>query len=506
MMEFEAFVEKANKIHNKKYDYINENFNKKVTIICKKHGKFIQGVYDHLAGHGCPICGKEEYRRKNSEKARNNFVKKAMLVHGDKYDYSKVNYINGRIPIHISCKIHGEFWQAPGNHLHGSGCPKCAKNQKLKLYEFIERAQKIHSDKYDYSKVNYINVETKICIICPEHGEFWQTPYSHLSGCGCQKCSEENFKQKLNELTIKNKDSFVLKAKKIHGNKYDYSKVEYKNNKTKVCIICPEHGEFWQTPSSHLRGSKCPKCSIIKIQKSLSNNTIEFIERAQKIHGNKYDYSKVEYKGAHVKVCIICPEHSEFWQTPNQHLKGHGCTKCGLESNKLKQRKECFQFIEDAIKIHKNDYDYSNVKYVNSTTKVEIKCRKCGTVFKQLPSKHLYGRGCLYCCSSHAEREIRSYLESKSLKYESEKTFPDLLSKNGHYLRFDFYLPELNTCIEFDGDQHFSHTTWMMTEKEFFKLQEHDKMKDEYCKKHGIRLIRLRKDDNNCYEIWKDIK
>lgn len=120
-----------------------------------------------------------------------------------------------------------------------------------------------------------------------------------------------------------NTQDFIKKAQEKHGDKYDYSKVDYKNAHTKICIICPEHGEFWQTPTSHLQGTKCPKCSG-----KFHYTTQDFIEKAKQIHGDKYDYSKVEYKNNSTKVCIVCPEHGEFWQTPVNHLTGNGCPNC----------------------------------------------------------------------------------------------------------------------------------------------------------------------------------
>ena len=123
-------------------------------------------------------------------------------------------------------------------------------------------------------------------------------------------------------------EEWIQKAKKVHGDKYDYSKVKYYNAHTKVCIICPIHGEFWQTPASHLMGNACPKCGG-----KTKLNTDKFIHRAKEIHGDKYDYSKVEYINATTKVCIICPIHGEFWQTPAKHLSGKGCKKCGIERN-----------------------------------------------------------------------------------------------------------------------------------------------------------------------------
>ena len=193
-------------------------------------------------------------------------------------------------------------------------------SKKLDRYEFIWKAIQKHGYRYDYRKVNYINNKTKVCIICPEHGEFWQTPDSHLRGNGCSKCGRIICG---NVLTLAIED-FVQKAKEIHGYKYDYSKVEYKGVKTKVCIVCPEHGEFWQTPDNHINQKQgCPICGG---SKKLVKN--DFIDKAKEIHGNKYDYSKVDYINNKTKVCIVCPEHGEFWQKPNDHLNGNGCPKC----------------------------------------------------------------------------------------------------------------------------------------------------------------------------------
>ena len=146
--------------------------------------------------------------------------------------------------------------------------------KKLTTEKFVEKARKVHGDKYDYSKVEYKNAHTKVCIICPIHGEFWQIPNDHLNGSGCQKC-------KINKIiSIKKMDGkkFIEKARKVHGDKYDYSKVEYINSKTKVCIICPEHGEFWQKPNYHINNkSGCPSCS----QSHLENDTYSFLKNKE---------------------------------------------------------------------------------------------------------------------------------------------------------------------------------------------------------------------------------
>ena len=146
-------------------------------------------------------------------------------------------------------------------------------------------------------------------------------------------------------------ESFIKLANKVHNNIYDYSKVEYINNRTKVCIICPDHGEFWQIPDSHLRGRGCPMCRYIKSSAKVRMPQDVFIQRAREIHKNKYDYSYVEYKNTDTKVKIICPEHGEFWQSPHHHLNGVGCPECGrkfgiCEKRVLEFMKENFNNVE----------------------------------------------------------------------------------------------------------------------------------------------------------------
>ena len=268
------------------------------------------------------------------------FIEKARSVHGDKYDYSKVNYINSHAKVVIICPIHGEFEQSPNSHLKGSGCPRCCtNNHKCTKEEFIEKARSIHGDKYDYSKVDYVNNETKVCIVCHEHGEFFMKPTNHLIGQGCKKCYHEHKDLKYNTKSI------IKKFRQVHGDKYDYSKVNYKGITTKVTIGCPIHGDFEQIPSSHLSGSGCPQCGVDKSATMKRYNNEKFIEKARSIHGDKYDYSKVDYVNNETKVCIVCAEHGEFMQTPDSHLHGCGCPSCSIRHSKYEE--EIVQFIKE---------------------------------------------------------------------------------------------------------------------------------------------------------------
>jgi hypothetical protein len=247
-----------------------------------------------------------------------DFVEKAKKIHGNKYDYSLVEYRNSTTPVRIICPTHGEFLKKPNNHLQGGGCQKCSGKYKPTLEEFIEKANKVHNDKYNYSKSIYINNFSPLKIICPKHGEFLQKPSGHLNGAGCPKCSHNSGRG--NNSTT---EEFIEKANKLYNNKYDYSKVVYKNSTTPITIICPIHGEFLQKPNTHLtRIIGCPKCA------GHDKTTEEFVKQAKKIHGNKYDYSKVDYKSALNKIIIICSLHGEFLQKATSHLSGNGCPKC----------------------------------------------------------------------------------------------------------------------------------------------------------------------------------
>lgn len=197
--------------------------------------------------------------------------------------------------------------------------------RKLTNDEYIDRAKNVNGEKYDYSLTKYVNSQTKVCVLCKEHGAFYTMPFNHLKGHGCRKCAN-NIISNNKKLTTK---EFIEKAKEKHGDKYDYSKVEYNGALEKIHIICHEHGEFTQRPNDHLNGCGCPKCGEKTVwDKRGRITTEEFIEKAKAVHGDKYNYSKVRYANKRTKVCIICPEHGEFWQTPGRHLMSDGCPIC----------------------------------------------------------------------------------------------------------------------------------------------------------------------------------
>ena len=282
--------------------------------------------------------------------------------------------------------------------------------------EFIKRAKKTHKDKYDYSKVVYINARTKVIITCKFHGDFLQVPSSHIYGQGCIEC-------RYHHLTSQ---QFIKEAKKVHGNKYDYSKSVCGKSRTLITIVCKKHGEFKKTAYHHLKGAGCQKCA-----KVYRPTTEEFITKLKSIHYDKYEYSQVIYKGAYTKINIMCPLHGSFTQTATDHLSG---------------------------------------------------------------------RGCPWCRSSKGELKIKNYLDNKDIKFIREVSFDDLISDLGNPLRFDFAILNINDSIkiliEFDGRQHFQYSKLWMTEEQFKQSQYHDKLKNEYCIKNNIKLLRIKYDQN----------
>ena len=264
-----------------------------------------------------------------------DFIKKARNVHGDKYDYSKSLYLGSREKIEIICPLHGSFFQLATNHLSGKGCKECSKiqvikNQSSNTEDFINKARNVHGDIYDYSLVDYENNHTQVEIICTEHGKFLQSPKDHLSGKGCSSCGKEKTKSRL----MLSKDEFIKRANEVHGNKYDYSLVNYKDTRTKIEIICKEHGSFFQSPNKHMQGNGCPACGRERTAEHNFLTLDDFIRKAKNVHGDKYDYSKSLYTGADNKLEIICEKHGKFEQTPHNHLKGTNCPSCGASISK----------------------------------------------------------------------------------------------------------------------------------------------------------------------------
>jgi hypothetical protein len=279
---------------------------------------------------------------------------------------------------------------------------------------------------------------------------------------------------------------FIEQSIDKHKNKYNYELVEYKNNKTKVKIVCPIHNIFEQQPYKHKKGQGCPLCT-----NNIKKTTELFIEDAKKIHGDKYDYSLVEYKNNSTKVKIICLEHGIFEQNPNNHIsKEHGCSFC---NGGIKYNKDIF--IRRSKEVHGDKYDYSLVNYINSHTKVRIICPIHGE-FKQTPSCHTNHKyGCPVCSESRGEKEIRNILDKHDINYIYQKQFSGCRFK--YPLKFDFYLPKYNTCVEYNGIQHYNINEFFGGYESLIYSKKRDKIKIDFCENNNISLLVIKYNDNN---------
>ena len=283
---------------------------------------------------------------------------------------------------------------------------------------------------------------------------------------------------------VKDGDSFIEKARQVHGDEYDYSRVNYVNTHEPVEIICPKHGIFKQSPNSHLNGRGCRVCA-----KNEPINAETFFSRVKKIYGDKYDFSNVVYNGLDTPVTLICPKHGEFEKTPRNLLRGHACPLCGREgiSNARRETKE--KFIKKARAVHGDVYDYSNVELEDSLTPVAIVCPKHG-VFYQSPASHLMGHGCPECAKTFGISEARVFDAVKAQFPDTIAQYkPSWLQSRTSYQSIDVFIPQYNIGIEYQGAQHFVPIAKFGGETQHTVLSERDIRKYNKCKEHGIKLF-----------------
>ena len=292
------------------------------------------------------------------------FIKRANEIHENRYIYDKVVYVNSYTHVIITCPIHGDFLVTPNRHIGKEqvGCPECF-GSRLNTERFISRAREVHGDKYTYNKVIYTGYTKKVIITCPIHGDFEQVASYHLSGNGCPMCGRST-------KTI-TQEEFLLRAREVHGDRYDYSKVNYINTMTPITIICPIHGEFEQLPSHHIHLKQgCPNCAHDKLRLT----TDEFIKSAQEIHGDKYSYEHTIYINNYTPVIITCPIHGDFEQTPSNHLKGWcGCPQCFNRSK-----------LEETVKLY---LERNNISFIEQMTWDWLKYKKQQSVDFFLPDQ-----------------------------------------------------------------------------------------------------------------------
>lgn len=406
---------------------------------------------------------------------------------------------------HIKCKNSHIFHRLVSNLKNGEFCKTCDEtefgSERTKAYISLEQTisdfQRIHGDRYDYSKITIaIKVADKVEIICRSHGSFFQQVDIHKRGHGCHRCGREQTGSAL-RFSI---EEVVAKFREAHGEIYDYSRVVYTTNcRAKITIGCPIHGWFTQEASLHLKGWGCVRCAEYNRRQKIG--ALDYlIDKFRQIHGDKYDYSRIVYNGATSKVTIGCKIHGWFDQLFSNHFAGRGCRECGIIQAAISLRLPYKTLIDQFKIVHGNKYDYSRVIYEGNNIKVIIICKKHGE-FTQTPSNHKSGHGCPQCAlkrSKGVEAIIKVLEQLKSTgdigDFELEKTFLDLRYINP--LRLDVYISELSLIFEFDGAQHFQHMSHISKKEGYPKQRLHldqnrDLTKDIYCLTRDISLVRI---------------
>ena len=399
-------------------------------------------------------------------------------------------YINAKTKITHKCKVCNKIWDSyPTNILSGCECPDCAR---IKIAEKHKKSHVVYEKEMREVNPNievigeYVGALIKIVHKCKICNHEWEaTPSNILNGCGCPKCCNINrgneyrktHEEYINEVKIKNPDIEVIG--------------KYKGNKIKIlhrCNVC--NNEWNASPSNVLKTTRCPKCCNNRYKKTHE----EYSEEVKIKNPNIKLLSK--YTGVRNPIdceCLIC---NNKWTTnhPSILLGGSGCPECGNKKIGEKLKKTDDEYILELRTINQDIEAIDS--YVRSGIKISHRCKLCGFEWEITPSDTLRGRGCPKCKSSIGEKNISKFLNEHNIKYEHEKTFDSLKGVRNGLLSYDFYLPNYNLLIEYQGEQHFRSIEYFGGEKAFIKQQEHDKRKRKYAKLHKINLLEIRYDED----------
>lgn len=420
-------------------------------------------------------------------------VRRIKETHGDTYDLSKFVYTTQRTKSIFICKIHGEFLSQPKEVWGGTGCPECGKEKLKPISKLEDVKQKIlerHGDVFEFVVDTYKGVGKKMEVICKIHNHKWKPrPIDIIYGQGCPKCRYVKSSEKL----VLKVPEFIERSRKTHGDKYNYSLVhQFKRQKTEtVVIICPNHGEFKQKPYDHYSGSGCPKCGWEKISEDRTISWEDILKSFRETHGEQYDYNSKDYENSSSKLRITCSKHGEFIQDVTSHKHGQGCPKCGRERISLSLTTPWEEVLKSFRETHKDEYEYTPESYTLLETPMEMFCKKHGR-FEQTPKNHRGGSGCPVCNSSRGEKEIEFLLRDLQIEYEHQKKFPEL----SMYYRYDFFIPSINTIVEYNGIQHYEPIEHFGGTKSFKNTQRRDKIKKQYCLDNGINYEIIRYDED----------
>lgn len=480
------FIEKARVVHGDKYSYgdaVYRGAKSKLIITCKIHGNFKQSASAHLKGQGCPSCGQITKGQK-TRKSQSEFIEAVTKKHGGRYDLSTIIYRGYDHDITVVCKDHGEFVTSPASLLNSKiGCPQCAlKVQGVKRQypreKYIEQLIEIHGDKFQYGEILREKGGPYIETLCKQHGWFKASISNLRNGSGCKKCYFESRVGKYKSDTL----AFIERAKAAHGDKYDYSMVEYSGTSGKVKIICPKHGTFEQAAGAHVAGQGCPECGSEIVGLRSRSNTGEVLSKIKAVHGEKYDYSNFKYEGCQKQTTVTCKKHGEFQILPLTLINGGGCKQCGIDASASKQKLKQADVISKIESKHGKKYGYENLNYTGSKNKIALSCEKHGQ-FNAEAGSIFKGTGCPRCANvgpSQGQLEMFEFINSV-VPAELEVKFKN--SQHSH----DILIPSLDLSVEYHG------LIWHSSK--FQKNERADFKKHRLAAAEGIRVIHIYEDE-----------
>lgn len=374
-----------------------------------------------------------------------------------------------------------------------------ARKLRSSTEEFIAKAREVHGDKYSYEKTVYTGCTKPLIVTCRLHGDFETTPHKHVSGGqGCPECG------KISRAAKRNKGAqFIERAKAIHGDKYDYSLVDYKTCKDPVEIICNTCGKhFQQTPDNHINTKKgCPVCGRKKasteaaksrkgkkVQRCTTEEWIKKVLKRYPENAEKYDYSHVVYTKSDERVEIICKTCGRVMHPKAcAHFSGQGCKTCAARATASEKAISFQDVVERCRETHGDNYEYFEDSYVNASTPMKIRHKECGNIFMQRPEFHYgKGQGCPRCChnQSTGEKDVLSFIKGiySGVVEENAWVLENFKYPSKKKMELDIYLPELKLAVEYNG------VFWHSVDR---KGKGYHLQKRKACEKQGIRMLSI---------------
>lgn len=486
----------------------------KINFICPEHGEQKAKIGDLFKGSGCRKCSVKKRAAKKTLTTE-QWIMKARSVHGDRYDYSKAVYKSARTKLIVTCKEHGDFEIDPSNHIHlKRGCKICsggtfinADNSKKRLTQtqFLQKANNVAPVNLDFSKSVFHDTRTKVIVTCKIHGDFEILPSNLFQGANCRRCAQTQAGSKRRV----DKKEILNRIKSKFGNLYEVDKNSVSKVTSPIRLNCKTHGWFEGLINNLINSSGCPHCKNAKTaiirNKKLKLSRDEIIERFESIHGDTYSYRSARPDGINSIVKIHCAKHGYFEQKVSTHLQGKGCPDCGNEKRRMGQFLQQSELYSRLKQLNGDLFIYPPNLGLELREDVPIICREHG-IFYQPLRIHLDGNGCSECSQSLGARRVSHWLNEHEINYEVEALIP--AGKKGLPLRADFFLPDYNMYIEYDGEQHFKPIAFFgMDEKTsilvFNEQKERDLAKENWILDNGFELLRIRFDQNVELELEK---